>query len=97
MSHFWGCSIKTNCGDDLDDKELPSLSLGGSANLFSKGPKVTLLDSQLLSSTVVEQMQPKTPCKRISVSVFQENFIHKNRRRASVGYDLPAPVLGSSN
>ena len=97
MSHSWGCSIKTDCGDDLDGKELPSLSLGGSANFFSKGPKVTLLGAQRLSSTVVELMQPKTPCKQISVSVCQENFIHKNRRRASVGHDLPAPVLGSSN
>lgn len=39
MSHSWGCSIKTSCGDDLGDKKLPSLSLGGSAHFFSKGPK----------------------------------------------------------
>lgn len=39
VSHSWGCSIKTDCGDGLGDKKLPSRSLGGAAHFSLKDQK----------------------------------------------------------
>lgn len=44
MPHSWKCSIKTNCGDYLDDKELDQLSSRWGLPTFSiKDQKVTIL------------------------------------------------------
>ena len=47
-----------------------------------------MLSVQLFNSALVAGKQAETICKRMSMPVFQENFIYKNGLRAVVGRPL---------